>query len=422
MKLLVLTTRLFGEPSSGGEVCSARLLAALAEAGHTLTLAGRGDAQAARRWAPRVLSLGALEPAFESQGIGRRAAALARALASGQAVTVQRLGGAALARRLATLRGEAFDAVVVDHLQAWPWLRALGPLPALLLNHNIESDLYQRRAREANRGCNGNPRTRLLERYVMQREAQALRRLEADALAGAAAVACLSEADAERLASIARARAQPPRARLHVLGGYPLRSPLAHPWRRAAGTALPRVGMLGTWSWAPNRRGLAWFLGQVWPLLAGRAELCLAGSGAEGLPLPAGVRLIGTVADPLAFYQTLDVVAIAALGGSGVQEKAIEALGSGVPVVATGAALRGLGTALPPQLHCADAPADFAAACLAAAGTGHPADTHDATTRWAGQRRRAYAAELALCVQALGPPAQPVPAAGALPAWPGVSA
>lgn len=410
MKLLVLTTRLFDEPGSGGEICTARLLQGLREAGHEVVLAGRGDARAAAAWAPQVHALGALEPAFDEQPAARRLRAVAAALLSRQPITVFRQGGRRLVEAVAPLL-QACDAVIVDHLQAWPWLGAATDKPVMLVNHNVESDNYMRHSRAANRGCQGNPSTRPATRFLMRREAHSLRALELDVLEEAAVVACLSEADAERLQALAALAQRPTRARLLVLPGYPRTLPAAEAVARTPRACRrPRIGLIGTWTWAPNRQGLRWLLDQVWPHIGDRVELVLAGSGLQGQALPVGTRVLGRVADTQTFYDAVDLIAIPSLSGSGVQEKAIEAIGTGLPVVATTHALRGLHQALPAQVQAADEAADFAQACLQGLGRQDQAITEAqqaqaAARRWAQARRQDYAARLSEGLASLRPEA-----------------
>ena len=330
MKLLVLTTRLFEQPRSGGEICTARLLDGLRRAGHDLVLAGRGDATAAAGWARQVQSLGQVEPPFDEQSLPRRLRAVAGALLARESITIHRQGGRRMADRVAPLLHDR-DAVVVDHLQAWPWLGGQADLPVMLVNHNVESDNYMRHSRAANRGCHGNPSTRPATRFLMRREAHRLRALEFEALQAARAVACLSEGDADRLRALAGLARRDVGARLFVLPGYPMAPPLPP---RVTGHAArgaddrPAIGLIGTWTWAPNRQALRWLLDRVWPGVGARARLVLAGGGLEGLQLPPGTQVLGRVAEVRDFYDAVDVVAVPSLSGSGVQEKAIEAIGS----------------------------------------------------------------------------------------------
>ncbi len=378
MKVTVLTTRLFDTPSSGGELCTARLLHALRSAGHQVRLIGRGHL-------PGALSLGPLVPAIDTVAPHRRAATLLGAWAGGQAVTVHRETAAGAVRLAAqALLAAPMDALVVDHLKAWAWARPLHrrlPAPLLVL-HNLESAGYAEQADTAHG----------LRRRVLLREARLLAALEADALRHAAAVACLSAADLQRLPAFSGQALQLPG---HPPLGSRLRRP---PGPRPDAAAGIRIGMLGTWTWAPNRVALQWMLTEVLPLLPPQCELVLAGTGLAQLPaaLPAPaqarVRVLGRLADVGSFYQQVDVVALPSLQGSGVQEKAIEAIARARAVVATPHALRGLGPGLPGHVRQAGSAAAFAACCLDAT-PATPAQRL-AVQQWAAHRAAHYQQQL----------------------------
>ena len=393
MKVTVLTTRLFDAPSSGGELCTARLLAALQAGGHQVRLIGRGSAAGALPPGPvsvgpvsvGPVSVGQLVPAFDTLPPLRRAASLLGAWARGQACTVHRLAGAGTVRQAAqALLAAPMDALVVDHLQAWAWARPLRQrLPApLLVLHNLESAGYAEQAAKA----------RGLQQRVLQREARLLAALEADALQHAAAVACLSEDDLRRLSTddspLLQLPGHPP-----VHGRLPAPDGPRHQTGRG-----PTIGLLGTWTWAPNRAALQWMLAEVLPQLGPDCQLLLAGTGLDRLPVALSaarrsqLRVLGQVADVGDFYRRVDVVALPSLQGSGVQEKAIEAIARARALVATPHALRGLGPDLPGHVQQASSAADFAACCHAAVPST-PADRL-AVQRWARQRAALYQQQL----------------------------
>jgi hypothetical protein len=245
----------------------------------------------------------------------------------------------------------------------------------------------------------------------MHREAQQLLALEFQALERAAVVACLTEADAARMTEIAARSGRAPTARLHVLPGYPLTGPvgrgsrLAEPDRSQGALDVPAIGLIGTWSWAPNREALQWLLDRVWPQLQGRARLVLAGSGLEGVAVPPHTTTMGRVDKVRDFLDAVDLIAIPSLNGSGIQEKALEAISTGLPVVATPHALRGLARELPPNVRMASGAERFAAACLEGVSPvdGERSSWDDAVERWRADRRRAYAEALQRCLDDLSP-------------------
>ena len=403
MNIAFVTTCLFGRPGNGGEMCSARLMNGLLRAGHRLHAIGRGAVPAPGAAPDGVSfhSVGAGVSSFDLLSQLQRVSSLLGAWRAGQASTVHRLNDGLVPQQVvARLNAQpmaAFDAIVVDHLQAYAWVAAAQTTlpPMLLMMHNLESEGYTERAAQA--AAAG----RSLRAAVFHREARLLRSLEGLALRHAAAVACLSEGDAQALRTLAAATgSRPP---VHVLPGFPSHDDGVADGRPSTGP-LPtpggrrRIGLLGTWTWGPNREGLDWMLDQVLPHLPKDSELVLAGQGLTARAPSLRVRVLGRVDSVQQFYDQVDVVAVPSWTGSGVHEKAIEAVARARVVVATPHALRGLGDSLPAHVHVAEQAADFAHLC-AQAGPGPNAAA--ATARWAAQRHALYEAGLQQCLDAL---------------------
>ena len=398
MKLALLTTRLFDEARSGGEICTARLAAALRDGQHEVVRIGRGPVGVA----PGDVRIGPLVPAFDELPWAQRLLSVGQALAAGAPCTVHRLaaGGATqrAERALDARCGDGADAVIVDHLQAHVWLHGSAErLPRLLVMHNLESDGY---LEQAHRLRLDMPAA-MLRRCVLQRESRGLRRLEDEALARAAVVACLSEDDAHRLRERLPSGTRVP---IEVLPGFPMAEPLPPP--RPAPDGHRRIGLIGTWTWGPNRDALRWMLDEVLPRLPAACRVVIAGTGLDGLALPPGVQNLGRVEHARCLHADVDLLAVPSLHGSGVQEKAIEAIGTGRPVIASAHALRGLGALLPPQVHAARDADGFARLCAqvpltSANAPDGPAHARSALALWVTARRMLYAAALARCLDAL---------------------
>jgi len=402
MNIGLITTRLFDVPGSGGEVNSHRLLQQLAQAGHGVQLIGRGQAATVDRrvsvLASSQLSVGPTVQAFDGLARSRQWLELALALASGEASTMRRLAAGDVGRRVAGVLRKAnapvLDMLWLDHLHVLPWVSALRRRlpPPVVVMHNIESEVYTEQAEQ----LRGRGAGQAIRRAVLRREARLLRQWEQRMLAQAAAVVCVSDSDADRLRHIARQCGASPY--IAVLPAFPLRN--AAPAAARPRSALQRIGMLGTWTWGPNRHALQWMLDQVLPLLPAHCELVLAGSGLDRLALPAKVKVLGRVADVHSFYNAVDLVAIPALIGSGVQEKAVEAIGMAKPVVASAHALRGLQPDLPPTVQVADSATEFARLC------GEPPTLgghhQRAISDWSLARQQRYQAVIEQCHHAAG--------------------
>lgn len=126
------------------------------------------------------------------------------------------------------------------------------------------------------------------------------------------------------------------------------------------------VGNLG---YAPNSDGIHWFTDEVLPRVQGSlpdVELRIVGPRAgrrvRRLARRRGVEIAGVVPDVHAALSA-SAVAVAPLRvAAGIQNKILEAMASGVPVVATGAAVAGLNVRANEHVLVADEPREFARA------------------------------------------------------------
>ncbi len=118
----------------------------------------------------------------------------------------------------------------------------------------------------------------------------------------------------------------------------------------AAGPPLgERIVFLGGEHHAPNRDGVEWFLGEVWPGTRERnpeAELVVAGRWHRAKPWPSGVRFTGVIPEPdLDALLRSARIGIAPLRfGAGMKRKTLHYLSHGLPVIGTGFAVEGLET------------------------------------------------------------------------------
>jgi glycosyltransferase involved in cell wall biosynthesis len=97
-----------------------------------------------------------------------------------------------------------------------------------------------------------------------------------------------------------------------------------------------------------NVESLIWFLREVAPLAPG-VEVKIAGSVEDGVRARAGDLhaayrnwFLGRVADPAAIYAGARLVLLPTVSGTGLSIKTVEAMSSGLPLIATPQALRGM--------------------------------------------------------------------------------
>lgn len=355
MRLAFLTALIPVEkPDTGFEIANAAILAALRAAGHEVTAFGfrRPDEMPADPDRSVVVDALAIENA--EVGAVRKLQWLAKALTSGLPVACAKLRLAGEGRLVEAVRERGpFDALVLNSVMlpgAFPELLTLGP--CVLVEHNIEHVSARQSSLHA-----GNRATA----WLYAREARLLEAIERRLWDAARFVWTLAEEDRAALGP----RIQGKSAVLPLVSGASGAAPAP------AGAARPEplhdIGLIGTWSWAPNFVGLDWFLREVVPLLPGDVGVAVAGRLPEGLAAPAQVTLLGRVPDGDAFLRSCRIVALTSRAGTGVQLKTIQAMQLGLPAVTTALSCRGF-TELPENFTLADAPRDFAAALVARLG------------------------------------------------------
>ena len=356
MNILFLTNILPFQRRNGGEVCSARLLARLCDVATRVLVVGRDDsidAPTLPHLKVRSLALPATE--FVNMSGANKVLSLAGAVASGQAWTAYRMSRGVIQGLRQMVNDEDFDCVFIDHLQIYQWYQVLGlTTPAVLVAHNIEHQVYGGLAQRS---------SSIAARWVLEREQRLLSRLDKVVMRRIGTVACLTEDDKAYYLNLARQMGV--NATIKILPSYfdgDIRASTSFKQADAASIRPRRIGILGTWTWESNRLGMEWFLREVLPHIDGECEVVIAGSGLCIDQLPARVRYLGFVESTAHFYQSSDVIAIPSIAGGGIQEKTIEAIGYGVPVIATDVAVRGI-VPCPLHVRVASTAREFAAAC-----------------------------------------------------------
>jgi sugar transferase (PEP-CTERM/EpsH1 system associated) len=199
--------------------------------------------------------------------------------------------------------------------------------------------------------------------WVYRREAVTLGQFEARA-AGAAVASLVVNA---REATVARGLA--PGANVRVLNNGIEIDRLAPPGPPADAA---RVVFCGVMNYAPNDEGMQWFVREVWPAIrTARPDATLAIVGSD--PTAALTALCGGDASIQVTGRVKDVrewlwgaaVGIAPLHvARGVQNKALEAIAAGLPIVITEAVAGGLPEVAASASSVANSPSRFAAQVL----------------------------------------------------------
>jgi len=341
MRIVVATTFLPSARTSGADIATDNVVEALRVAGHQVTVLGY-TAPSGKAQEPWERSVGPATGEWHCARPATRLRWVLAALACGRAVSSQKFRSPAYLRVIRE-SSTACDAWLVDHHHL-DWLAPPTRLPTVAVAHNLEHRLI---AEQADLLPLWSPR-----RCLLAREAKAIARAESACLDRSDIVWALAEADAAALSANGK------RAVVLPLPGLP--PPIGPP-----PAPTHDIGILGLWTWEPNRRGLLWFLEQVVPLLPSSVSIAIAGRGCDDLPTPPQVRMLGFVDDACAFQRSSRILAIPSTAGSGIQIKSINAIALGIPTVATAFAMRSLDP-LPHWVQIANT-AEEMAACLCSA-------------------------------------------------------
>jgi len=384
MRVLFATSLIPDGERSGGELVASAVIKALQQLGHRAIVAGflRPDDQRFTDGDTIVVARRSIESA--DAGI-RPIGWLTRSMLRGMPYTSAKFFSGryrSIVRDLCA--DEQIDAVIIDHTQMF-WLRDWLPkhMRVALIMHNAESDLYARGALRAR-----SPIARLLYR----REAKLLRRVETKAALRPDRLWVLSETDA------ATVQRHAPALRPSVL-------PVIPEWHIASAGGEPSfdVALLATWTWRPNADALRWFLSYVHPRLPPATSIHVAGPGAEWLRgrYPQ-ITYRGFVDDAAAFLRAGRVIAVPTRYGSGLETKMLAAIATGLPIVATSIATRGLGN-LPGSIAVADDAPTFARSIVERVTASGAAPTYRSDTiQWSRTRRHEFLAVLRAEMSGLG--------------------
>lgn len=346
MRLLFLCHRIPYPPDKGDKIRSYHELAWLAER-HEVDLFTLVDDEADRRHVEPLRELVEELTVIRLRPIHARLRAL-KACFVGQALTVAHFDEPALRRALEdSVARRKYDLCFVFSSNMAPLVRNLG-VPLALDFVDVDSAKFAAYASGAS----------LVARPVFAREARRLRALERELCESAELTIVCTDRERIELESFAHPK------RLEVIeNGVDIE--YFHP---AATRGEDGVVFAGAMDYRANVDAVLWFAREVWPLVRARHEttrFTIVGSN----PAPSvlelngrnGIEVTGRVPDVRPFV-TRAAVSVAPLQvARGIQNKVLEALACGLPVVATRAALGGLSTD-PRGVVVAESATDFAAA------------------------------------------------------------
>lgn len=330
-------------PSSGFDIANRIVLDGLRALGHRVSVVGYLQPGQSAAPGGDIHLLGELEVTNAKVGAATKLRWLAKAfrhrttLSSAKMLEVSEDHVAGLLKGL-----QPFDGIILNSVQLpAAFASVFQAYPSIYVAHNVEADSALENAATA---------TGWLEKSLFTREAHYLTEIEQKLAQSASAIWTFSEADRFGFG--------------YALSDCAAVLPMVTRWDAPERTIerLPEydLGLIGTWSWKPNRIGLDWFLSKVVPLLPDDISIAIAGQlpDVPSVSHP-GLRFLGRVPDAPAFMEAAGVIPLISRGGTGVQLKTIEALELGLPSVATRASMRGIG-AFPENCVVADDETEFA--------------------------------------------------------------
>lgn len=349
MRILWVATKPPVPSTDGGRLAAHTTIAALAAAGHEVTVVAP-VAPAARAAAAEAAGRVGLRVELVTASPLPWPVAALRSLRDGVPVTIARHATAAVAARVTALVEETrFDVVHAEQLHA---LAACEParrreIPVVLRAQNVESDLW--------RTAGG----------LRALEGRRLARFEGAAVRAGAATIALTTEDAARLDALAGGSGRVRRVAVPLdASGWTSGPPLP---------GAPAVVLPGSGSWTPNDDAAAWFVHAVWPRVCARlpgARLHRFGAAPDAADSDA-VTLHPAPAESAELFPAGALVVVPLRRAIGVRMRILEAWARGIPIVATAAAATGLDPGAADALVLADEP-DAVADALAA--LAHDAD------------------------------------------------
>ena len=382
MKILFLTTVLPGKRRMGSEAASQAIIDALRDSGADVTVvgyvrtgddyrAGTSEVCAGRRpietraagWRPIVWFLASVSLNIPYSVAKYRSRAFVSAVRS-------------------TLREQAFQVVVVDHVQMSWLLTSIRPAgPVVAVAHNVEHRMYK----DIVVGS-----ASALQRWIYGRESRKLQGMERALANRVDQLWVLTRADAESFSA---------------LGGRASVREITLPANPRASISPPPakefdIGLAGSWTWKANECGLRWFFAEVYPKLAPTCSIRVAGTGADWLQgRYRNVEVVGFVHDLDRWLRSARVIAIPTLSGGGIEIKTLNAIASGTYIVATAVALRGIDA--PPSTVSLAGSATAFAASLDAAISRPAGEVASVAVDWSVRRRRRFGIEMARNIEHL---------------------
>jgi glycosyltransferase involved in cell wall biosynthesis len=343
-------------PTTGGRLRSLHMLDELSRR-HPVGLVtthqpGRDPAGLVSRL-PGCERIDSISYALPKQGSLRFAGDVAGSWASRYPADIWRWRIPAVRARIRERMAEGVDLCVADFLVAMPNLPAVGGVPVVLFEHNVEHMIWKRLYQVEERRW---------RRALLAVEWRKMRRYEAEACARAGLTVAVSEADRALLS------ARAPGADIRAIPTG-VDTSYFHP--NGAAEAPATLVFTGSMDWYPNEDAILYFLDAILPEVRREVPgVSLAVVGRDptdrlrAAGAAAGICITGTVSDVRPYVAEAAVYVVPLRVGGGTRLKIFEALAMGKAVVSTRVGAEGL--PIVPDRHFlqADSPAAFAQAVI----------------------------------------------------------
>lgn len=232
-----------------------------------------------------------------------------------------------------------YDLIIIEHSQlSWISNEVSINIPIIFNSQNVEYLLYKELSNSSN----------FLSRTIYLREAKLMEIEELTLLNKSNEIWVLSNSDKNEYNKLAK------NLRIRVIdipGGFKNNISLEKKYD---------IGILGTWSWESNKKGLEWFLNKVLPLINSTYKVALGGKGSLNYQnLYNNVEALGFVDNAQIFLSSCRVIVIPTTAGGGIQIKTLDAISTNCPIVTTTIGVRGI-ESLPKSIFVKDSEIDFA--------------------------------------------------------------
>ena len=349
MRVLFLTHRLPYAPNRGDRVRAFHLVRTLARRAQVEVVSLVHDDQEARQ-VTAVRNLGADVSVFQTTVV-RGYANAAVALLGTRPLTHCLLDAPGLRTHLQYIvRGRRPDVVLAycSGMARFALEPSLATVPLVLDMVDVDSAKWAALGDVA-----GWPKN-----WIYRREARRLGDFEVAAARHAAVTLVINERERESLLRLS------PRANVRVVqNGVDTES--LRPLRGPVGT--PRVVFCGVMNYEPNVEGVLWFARNVWPAIRARIPnstfVIVGANPVESISRLAsadqGIEVTGTVCDVREYLWSAAVSVAPLLTARGLQNKVLEAIAAGLPVVVTSSVFDGLPGEARPACVLAESAAAF---------------------------------------------------------------